>query len=65
VSLLDIFIRFKNLIHALTGSCMTFQFFMIIQINESSAQPKAMTAFLSGEMRDTVAISPAGAYGES
>lgn len=24
-----------------------------------------MTAFLSGEMRDTVAISPAGAYGKT
>ena len=26
-------------------------------------QPKAMTAFLSGEMKDTVELNPAGAYG--
>lgn len=28
-------------------------------------QPKAMTAFLSGEMKDTVELNPAGAYGLS
>lgn len=28
-----------------------------------SGQPKAMAAFVSGEMRDTVEIHPAGAYG--
>ncbi|CAE6392804.1 unnamed protein product, partial [Rhizoctonia solani] len=27
------------------------------------AQPKAMAAFVSGEMRDTVEVNPAGAYG--
>ena len=26
-------------------------------------QAKAMTAFLSGEMKDTVEINPAGSYG--
>jgi hypothetical protein len=27
-------------------------------------QPKAMSAFLSGEMKDTVELHPMGAYGE-
>lgn len=26
-------------------------------------KPKAMTAFISGEMKDTVEINPAGSYG--
>ena len=30
----------------------------------SVVQAKAMSAFLSGEMKDTVQINPAGAYGE-
>lgn len=29
----------------------------------NSCQPKAMSAFLSGEMKDTVELNPAGAYG--
>lgn len=28
-------------------------------------QAKAMAAFLSGEMKDTVQMNPAGAYGKS
>lgn len=31
----------------------------------SNLQAKAMAAFLSGEMKDTVQMNPAGAYGES
>jgi hypothetical protein len=29
-----------------------------------ACQAKAMTAFLSGEMKDTVEMNPAGTYGE-
>ena len=36
---------------------------VLCRLLSASVQPKAMTAFLSGEMKDTVELNPAGAYG--
>ena len=38
---------------------------MVVYNTLGSYQPKAMTAFLSGEMKDTVELNPTGAYGEA
>ncbi len=37
---------------------------MYCHINDNVLQAKAMAAFLSGEMKDTVQMNPAGSYGE-
>lgn len=34
-----------------------------LEANDKFVQSKAMSAFLSGEMSDTVQMNPAGAYG--
>ena len=36
---------------------------LLVHPETDTAKAKAMTAFLSGEMKDTVQLHPAGSYG--